>query len=451
MLQDAKIVSGNVYSLSPTSLVKSESIFQPTGIDDFRTFSNIQTMLKYKNIQQSAEVDIILTDESISEGDMLYDVDAGVEFPAGAVTVADANAAIEYNMHIVDIHCEYSDDYTSEQLESASFVWSAKNMLGVGIAYYTQIKLNGYITIELESSLTIVKLAFKTDRVSTFSGSNDGITFTDILTLPNTSDVYTTADISDPKDYKFYKISNNNSSYDIRIHLLRFFTVPNQVDISSYSNGANIPNIIKIPDTSFNNELLTLEKTIKSDDGFLFIHYNDKVIYPSRELETEIAFKQHGSQLNEIYYEYESLKTEAIIQTDDSTPNAVTSTEASPYLAFDGDSSSIAYSVACDATGVCSVEHKMTFASPTFIYKLGMVTSTAANAPKHYIFSGSDDDTTYTTILDVTQDVSIDDLELTKTYDPSIYHAYTYYKIVVDQGPVSDNVEVKQYKLYKEI
>ena len=442
MLQNAKIIDGKVYSLSSDSLVKSEPLVQPTGVDDFRTFSNIQTMLEYKNIQQSTDVDVLLTDEIIVAGDKLYDVDAGLEFTAGAVTTSEA--AHFYNKNIINVtsinlplvYNDYTSPYGCLRFEGTN-------------STYTYITTNKEFVIEFDNEMTFTKLtiAHHTSLNLEVLGSNDGVLFTSIGSVYDAGNDI----ITDKTPYKFYKfLSISGIGYYPHIYSIVFYIDGSSVDISAYSNGTNIPNIIKLPSTSFNNEPLTLEKTIKSDE-LLYVHYNDKVITPSIELETEIAFNQRGTQLNELYYEYELLKTIAIVQTDDATPNTITSTEASPYIAFDGDSTSTAYSVACDASGVCNIEHKMTFATPTPIYKLGMVTGLAANAPKHYIFSGSDDDTSYTTILDITQDISVDDLELTKVYDPSTYHAYKYYKIVVDQGPISGNVEVKQYKLYKEI
>ena len=84
------------------------------------------------------------------------------------------------------------------------------------------------------------------------------------------------------------------------------------------------------------------------------------------------------------------------------------------------------------------------------IYKLQTDYGLAIEAPKEYTVSGSFDDATYVELLSVSQDVAIDDLSLTKSFDITKYDAYKFYKIHITLGNVNSNVSFRQYTLLKE-
>jgi len=445
MILDAKIVNNKIYSLTKDSDIISEPLTQLINENDLRKFKNIQMQMTFNQLQQSSDVDVLLTSEPIISGDKLYDLDAETSFVAGTSTPVNTPDTIKYTLNKDLCNIENTAGYDLNRTSTSG-------------AWITQGK---HIIFELPNPVVVNGVYMNNGTVNNtinISASNDGVIYTHLADVSNASLSYT--DIPNTIAYKFYKLSTDTKDGYL-YNDFYFMCEGYSVDISAYSNGTNIPNIITLPsisiiDTKDNTKYELVNNYINhiSEAQLTYMHYDDVTIFPARETTNEIKLGVYDNIINELYYEYDTLKTESIIQTDNSTPNTITAssniTASNAYKIFDGDDTTVAYSVACDANGVVDVEHIVEFPTPTYIYKFGMVTGVASNAPKHYIFSGSQDNSTYTTILDITQNISVDNLELTKRYDPSKYVAYKYYKITILEGPASANVEALQYKLYEE-
>ena len=227
------------------------------------------------------------------------------------------------------------------------------------------------------------------------------------------------------------------------------------VDVSSITNGgtpdaATIPYIIK-----FNN-VQPPENLVSFEGSNLYFKYDDVVFPASRTVTPEVDLKIKDMKVNEITFR--TYLVDLILpepMTSNTTPaNSVTGQNLVDnnlaYKVFDGVSTDNTLGTT-DANNTCSLIHIYQFDSPTIVYKFGMSTSTAANAPATYTVSGSTDGTNYTELLNISQTISIDNLSIDRRIDTSLQSAYTYYKIEITSGNAANtDIIVNQYKLYIE-
>jgi len=227
------------------------------------------------------------------------------------------------------------------------------------------------------------------------------------------------------------------------------------VDVSAITAGgtptaATIPYIIK-----FNNIQAT-ENFVNFNGSTVYFQYDDVTFDASRTVTPEVNLKIKDMKATEI--SFRTYLIDLILpepMTSNTAPaNSVTGTNLNDnslaYKVFDGVSTGNTLGTT-DASNVCDLIHVYQFDNPTIVYKFGMSTGLATNAPATYTVSGSTDGSTYTELINVTQQVSVDNLSLTKLIDPALQNAYTYYKIEITSGnDVNTDIIVNQYSLYIE-
>ena len=227
------------------------------------------------------------------------------------------------------------------------------------------------------------------------------------------------------------------------------------VDVSSITAGgtptsATIPYIIKF------NDIVATENFVNFNGSVVYFQYDNIVFDASRTITPEVNLKIKDMKVDEIAFR--TYLVDLILpepMTSNTTPaNSVTGTNLNDnslaYKVFDGVSTGNVLGTT-DTNNVCSLIHEYQFDNPTIVYKFGMFTAAAANAPATYTLSGSTDGTNYTELLNISQEISIDDLKLDKKIDTSLQAAYTYYKIEITSGnAASTDIIVNQYSLYIE-
>lgn len=479
MLYNSTYVGENILSLSPDAYIESENI---NYTEEKRKIENAQILMNsFSNIQQanSTETDVLKTSWPILEGLQLYDIQSKTFFTAGTVTeeINPANIvpylfkkAMLSNYKYANSNVTYNNN---DPLQVIAEVFASVDPNDTKIKlYFSDSTAPKYISFEMSNYIDISQIRLfslcRFDGGHTtlqIQGYNEETLDYDVLgsfDIGGTTAIDQKIDV-DPQfinnKYKKFKLFKTINAGTLYVYALNFFPSKSYTaDISIYSQGQHISQIIPVPTLSFNNDSFNINAIHPLQDDFseIAVKYESKKMLPFYNLKNTIHFNYPFIELTEIYCDILPLELEPIIQTDNNTPYIVTASSNIPaadaYLVFDG-TDNVAFSVACDASGVPtggSVEHIIELPSPEVIYRLVMKTGVAANAPKHYKFEGSVDGTTYDTILDVTQDISVDNLELTKTWDSSLYKPYSYYKITILQGPASGNVEVLKYLLYKE-
>jgi len=174
---------------------------------------------------------------------------------------------------------------------------------------------------------------------------------------------------------------------------------------------------------------------------------------PDNTLQTKIELPVKGNYMEEIVMDKHQTKLKSAIPTQTENSDSIISSDNvkdDAYKVFDGKSES-AYSIACDSEGVVDIFHTFKFEEKEQILALKILCNKAENSPQEITLSGSDDNSEFTELIKMKQEIVIDDFEISKRLDIENYKPYQYYKIHVTKGPKDKNVSVNEYYLMKEV
>lgn len=300
----------------------------------------------------------------------------------------------------------------------------------------------------------------------TLYGSNNGIDFTSLGTT-NTGKILTysfTHDIA----YSYYKfVFSNPSGYQTFVQNIELLGAGYTIDTSSITNGEIPTEVYKCNKFKFNEIYATEDISRRhiedSYSGYskLIARYNDIIFYPARNIVTQVELPVAGNQITEVTAEIYKLdlKIGNEIHTANLTNGnliTVSGTNTIPladaYKVFDGDSINDGFREPSGTDGIVDIVHVYEFDIPTTCYGINLVSGLAQEAIAAFKVSGSFNGIDYIELLNETQSIAVDNINLKRYFNINLYDAYKFYKIEVTKGNTeNDFVSVKEYQLLTEV